>query len=159
MFVVCHAGPVAVSLRTERLLLRPFQPGDVSAFEQFAGAHAYRRYLGEEHPAPGAFVANNLGAEGAWVIEMDGRVVGSIFLGEELAYLLDPAVHGQGIATEAARVVIADGFERRGYDEIVARVRAGNVASVRVLARLGFAASDDGMFRLRRSDWPGRRTQ
>jgi len=145
-----------VELRTERLRLRSFRADDVGAFERFAGSPLYRRYLGEGHPAPAVFVADNLGADGAWVIELDGVVVGSVFLGDELACLLDPAVHGQGIATEAARVVIDDGFGRRGYSEIVARAAADNVASVRALARLGFVASGDGRFRLPRSDWPDR---
>jgi len=149
---VCHTG--GVELRTARLLLRPFRPDDVARFEGFARADAYLRYLGDGHPEPAAFVANNLDRDGAWVIERDGRVVGSIFLGEELACLLDPAVHGQGIATEAARAVLADGFARRGYTEVVARADAGNVASLRALARLGFVASDDddGAYRLRASD-------
>jgi aminoglycoside 6'-N-acetyltransferase len=141
-----------VDLRTERLRLRPFRADDVAAFEGFARQDAYLRYLGDGHPDPAAFVANNLDRDGAWVIELDGRVVGSIFLGEELACLLDPAVHGHGIATEAARAVLADGFERRGYSEVMARVDADNTASVRALARLGFVASDDGEYRLRRSD-------
>ena len=142
-----------MELRTARLLLRPFRPGDVAEFERFARDDAYRRYLGPEHPSPQEFVAGNVDAEGAWVIELDGRVVGSVFLGEELAYLLDPSVHSRGIATEAARAVVRDGFERRGYSEIVARADAGNVASRRLLARLGFSPSGDGWFRLARGDW------
>jgi RimJ/RimL family protein N-acetyltransferase len=132
--------------------LRPFRPEDVAEFERFAGEDAYLRYLGDRHPEPAAFVANNLGADGAWVIELDGPVVGSIFLGEELAFLLDLAVHGRGIATEAARAVIDDGFGRRGYEAIVARADARNLASVRALTRLGFVAVGDGSFVLRRGD-------
>jgi len=148
----CHTG--AVELRTERLVLRPFRVDDVGAFERFARSDAYLRYLGDGHPDPAVFVANNLDLDGAWVVERDSRVVGSIFLGDELAFLLDPAVHGQGIATEAARAVIDDGFGRRGYSEIVARAAADNLASVRALARLGFVTSGDDRFRLPRSDWP-----
>jgi len=140
-----------VELRTERLVLRPFRAGDVGAFERFARADSYLRFLGDGHPDPAAFVANNLDLDGSWVIELDGRVVGSIFLGEELACLLDPAVHGQGIATEAARAVLRDGFERRRYSEVVARAADANVASIRALARLGFVAGDDGVYRLGRS--------
>jgi RimJ/RimL family protein N-acetyltransferase len=114
---------------------------------------AYLRFLGPGHPAPREFVANNVGLDGSWVIELDGVVVGSVFLGDELAYLLDPAVHGRGIATEAARAVVRDGFERRGYREIVARADPANVASVRLLSRLGFRADGDGTFRLTRTDW------
>jgi aminoglycoside 6'-N-acetyltransferase len=144
-----------VLLRSARLWLRPFRPDDVVEFERFARADAYRRFLAD-HPDPVEFVANNVGVDGAWVIELDGVVVGSIFLGDELACLLDPAVHGMGIATEAARVVIIDGFDRRGYDEIVARADAENVASVRGMARLGFVARDDGSYCLRRSAWQAR---
>ena len=86
-------------LRTQRLRLRPFRPDDLAAFESFAQAEEYRRFLGEDHPDPATFVANNVGVDGAWVIELDERVVGSIFLGEEIACLLDPSVHGMGIAT------------------------------------------------------------
>jgi aminoglycoside 6'-N-acetyltransferase len=140
-----------VQLRTDRLALRPFRPEDVEEFERFARDDAYLRYLGEGHPEPTAFVARNLGRDGAWVIELDGVVVGSVFLDEELAYLIDPHVHRRGIAAEAARAVIGDGFGRRGYTEIVARADPQNVASVRVLTRLGFVAGDDGTYLLARS--------
>lgn len=139
----------AVVLRTERLLLRPFRQDDLAAFEGFARTEGYLRYLGD-HREPAEFVANNLGAEGAWVIELEDRVVGSIFLDDELACLLDPAVHGLGVATEAATAVIRDGFERRGYDEIVARADPANVASRRSMARLGFVEAPDRSYRLRR---------
>jgi RimJ/RimL family protein N-acetyltransferase len=144
-----------VLLETRRLRLRPFQPDDVTAFETFARTDAYLRYLGEGHPEPAQFVTNNLGIEGAWVIELDERVVGSIFLGDELACLLDPAVHRSGIGAEAARAVITDGFERRGYEAIVARADPDNVASLRALAGLGFVPCADGTYQLARSDWPG----
>jgi RimJ/RimL family protein N-acetyltransferase len=133
------------------LRLRAFREDDVAEFARFASDPAYLRYLGDRHPEPAQFVANNLGVDGAWVVELDGVVVGSIFLGEELACLLDPAVHGRGIASEAARVVIDDGFTRRGYAEVVARADPGNVASVRALSSLGFVAVGDGSFRLGRA--------
>jgi aminoglycoside 6'-N-acetyltransferase len=141
-----------VLLRSARLRLRPFLSDDVAEFERFAWTEVYRRFLGD-HPHPVEFVANNIGVDGAWVIELDGVVVGSIFLGDELACLLDPAVHGTGIATEAARVVISDGFGRRGYDEIIANADADNVASVRAMVRLGFVARNDGSYCLQRSAW------
>ena len=142
-----------VELNTARLRLRTFRDADVREFSRFARDPAYLRFLGDGHPEPVAFVADNLGVDGAWVIELDGAVVGSVFLGEELACLLDPGVHGRGIATEAARAVVDDGFARRGYAEIVARTDADNVASQRVLARLGFVAVGDGGYRLTRAEW------
>jgi RimJ/RimL family protein N-acetyltransferase len=142
-----------VELNTARLRLRPFREADGAEFARFASAPSYLRYLGDAHPEPAQFVANNLGIDGAWAIEFDGVVVGSIFLGEELACLLDPAVHGRRIASEAARVVIDDGFTRRGYTEIVARADPKNVASVRALSSLGFAAVSDERYRLTRAGW------
>jgi hypothetical protein len=51
--------------------------------------------------------------------------------------------------------VIEDGFGRRGYREIRATAGDRNVASVRALARLGFTASADGSYVLRREDDAG----
>jgi RimJ/RimL family protein N-acetyltransferase len=65
-----------VALRTARLVLRPFRVDDAGAFERFARSDAYLRYLGDGHPDPAVFVANNLDLDGAWVIELDGVVVG-----------------------------------------------------------------------------------
>jgi pimeloyl-ACP methyl ester carboxylesterase len=148
-----HATDRRVRLQTDRLTLRPFRRDDVAAFETFARDARYRQFLGEEHPAPATFVNNNLDTDGAWVIEFEQRVVGSIFLDNELACLLDPEVHGMGIASEAARVVLDDGFDTRGYEEVVARTHPDNLASHRALARLGFRRGDDDTYRLHRSDW------
>ena len=144
---------LSVELRTERLVLRPFRSDDVAAFEAFARLDDYLRYLGPDHPAPEALVANNLGVDGSWVIELDGRVVGSIFLGEELACLLDPAVHRKGLGVEATAAVIDDGFERLGFEAIVARADPANTASVRGMMSLGFVAEGNDWFRLVRADW------
>jgi RimJ/RimL family protein N-acetyltransferase len=141
-----------VVLRTRRLTLRPFRLDDVAAIEAFAHDEAYLRHL-RDHPGPEQFVSNNLAVDGAWIIEEDGRVVGSIFLVDELACLLDPKVHRQGIAFEAATAVIDDAFDRRDYREIVARADADNIASHHVLTRLSFTQRDDESFCLRRSDW------
>lgn len=114
---------------------------------------AHYRERVSDHPQPDLFVANNLGVDGAWVIELDDRIVGSVFLGEELACLLDPAVHRRGIATEAAAAVITDGFERRRYTRIIARANSKNVASLRAIAKLGFVAAGDGSYTLDRVGW------
>ena len=55
----------------------------------------------------------------------------------ELAYELLRAAHGFGYATEAGRAVVSWAFEA-GYPRLWARVRDWNVASRRVLEKLGF---------------------
>lgn len=56
----------------------------------------------------------------------------------ELGYRLDPAVRGQGVATEAARAVVDWGFGELGMTRINAIVLHDNVASIKVLEKLGF---------------------
>jgi streptomycin 3"-adenylyltransferase len=149
-------GTSLVEIETDHLRLRPFRADDAAAFDRFARAAEYRRYLGADHPGPHAFVANNVGIDGAWVVELGGQVVGAVFLGHELACLIDPEHHGHGVGTEAAIAVIDDGFHRRGYDTIIARADPANTASVRGLARLGFHMAGGGRYVLDRATWSTR---
>ena len=55
----------------------------------------------------------------------------------ELGYVLHPAYHGRGLATEAAGEVLRFGFERLGLHRIEARYMEGNEASTHVMERLG----------------------
>ena len=77
---------------------------------------------------------------------------------------------GQGIATEAAMASRDEAFGRCGLDELIGRCRVENVASARVLAKVGFRQLrlfelDDGIvvdiYRLQRAHWtppPGHRS-
>ena len=71
-------------------------------------------------------------------------------LGPELAYMLATALHGRGMATEAAGVVLADAYTRYGLATLHAVVDAPNGASRRVLEKLGFA--DGGRVQVYGSD-------
>src|SRR5689334_8403979 len=139
------------TLRTERLVLRPFDATDEPAIARYADLPEYRRYLGTDHPGPRQFVRNNLDAgdlEPGWVITLasdEATVVGTIFLGvrpderaAELACLLDPAHWHHGYALEAARAVIEHAFATFDIDRITARADPGNAASIRAMERLGF---------------------
>ena len=84
---------------------------------------------------------------GCRAIELaDGSVAGTVLfkplpngVGEvEVGWHLHPDDWGHGYATEAARAVIADGFES-GLPEVYAVVRPGNEASLAVCRRLGMA--------------------
>lgn len=55
----------------------------------------------------------------------------------ELAYLLSRSYWGQGLATEAARCCVHHAFSVRGWAEVVALVRLENLASARVLTKVG----------------------
>ena len=55
----------------------------------------------------------------------------------EVGYIFHPDAHGQGYASEAARALLAFGFEVMGLHRIYARCDARNAASERVMQRLG----------------------
>ena len=73
----------------------------------------------------------------------------------ELGYDLARASWGQGLATEALRAIISFGFAQMNLNRMYANTIVDNVASVRVLERLGFTHEgtqrgfsweDDGRF-------------
>ena len=59
----------------------------------------------------------------------------------ELLYGIAPPVWGQGLTTEAARAVLRYGFEELRLVRIVASADVPNVASLRVLEKLGMIFS------------------
>jgi RimJ/RimL family protein N-acetyltransferase len=80
----------------------------------------------------------------------------------ELGYFIEPARWGEGIATEAALEVRDEAFGRCALGELVGRCRVENVASLRVLEKVGFKRLrlfelDDGVVveihHLRRDQW------
>lgn len=56
----------------------------------------------------------------------------------ELGYCFFELSSGRGLATEAARKVICDAAARLGLEKLVALVRPANLASQRVMDKLGF---------------------
>ena len=157
--------PQAPALRTGRLTLRPLGPDDAGAVFSYAGQPGFFRHLDHvpRHvrdaytPADAqAHLAELLALAAAgwpnWAIVLDGRVVGAVRLhagpdGPELGYGIAPDAWGRGIATEAGKAVVA---WARPHGDLWARTHPGNVASQRVLARLGFHREGvDGHGRLR----------
>jgi ribosomal-protein-alanine N-acetyltransferase len=57
----------------------------------------------------------------------------------EIGWWLAQAWWGQGLATEAARAALRDGFERAGLKRIVAVALPANRASIHVMEKLGMA--------------------
>jgi ribosomal-protein-alanine N-acetyltransferase len=80
----------------------------------------------------------------------------------EIGYFVRPDRWRQGIATEAAMATRDEAFERCGIQELIGRCRVENIASARVLAKVGFELLrlfeiDDGIvveiYRLQRANW------
>jgi len=86
----------------------------------------------------------------------------------EIGYFIEPSRWGEGIATEAAAELRDEAFGRCSLTELVGRCRVENVASSRVLAKIGFTRLrlfelDDGVVveihHLRREQWEGGTTR
>jgi RimJ/RimL family protein N-acetyltransferase len=61
----------------------------------------------------------------------------------ELVYLLAKPYWGMGLATEAAKACLRYAFEELQLEQIIAATRGENVASRRVLERIGMTLEDD----------------
>ena len=88
----------------------------------------------------------------------------------EIGYVFNPAYGGHGYATEAAQAMLALAFDELGLHRICARCDGRNVASYRVMARLGMRREahfvhnerfkgewgDELIYALLRSEWAAR---
>lgn len=143
------------TLRTPRLILRPFQSSDAAELCRIQQIESVLRYFPNPVPPPLERVERYLAGQqahweqygyGNWAVEPDksGRFAGWAglqYLPEtneiEVGYLLDPAVWGKGYATEAARASLQWGFDHFPFPEIIALVHPENTASLRVAAKCG----------------------
>ena len=146
-------------LETERLLLRPLSPDDLDAVHAYQSLPEVCRYVPYEprtreeialHLVDPDRARRELTGEGqvldlAVVLRESGQVIGDALLflhserhrAGEVGYAFNPAFHGHGYATEAAREMLRLGFEELGLHRIIARVDQRNTASAAVLTRLG----------------------
>jgi RimJ/RimL family protein N-acetyltransferase len=144
-----------VLLETRRLALRPFVPQDLDPLHAFFTHPDVRRFLWDDRVVSRDTVQALIGASlasfsavgfGQWVAEDRGTcgLVGFCGLrsvGEseeiEILYALVRERWGEGLATEAGNEVLSHAFLRVGLPRVVGRTDSPNLASVRVLERLG----------------------
>jgi RimJ/RimL family protein N-acetyltransferase len=144
-------------IRTERLTLRPVEPGDVDAMHAYKSQPDVVRYVPHGPLSRDEVVEwiatrarTDLTDEGQAlplaVIEREsGQMIGDVVLfwrskehqRGEIGYILDPRSGGHGYAAEAARALLRFGFEEIGLHRITAVLDARNDASARLLERIG----------------------
>ena len=145
-------------IETERLLLRPFEAGDLDALYEIHSHEGNARYLYNEARTREQVeellerkrAGSTIGGEGQWlsaaaVLRGTGELVGDVSLlwasevhrQGEIGFIVHPGHHGHGYATEAARPLLAFAFETLHLHRVVGRAEARNVASARVLEKLG----------------------
>jgi [ribosomal protein S5]-alanine N-acetyltransferase len=146
---------------TDRLLLRPPEPGDAETLRDYYRRNA-QRFAPWEPDRP-----DEVGFHAAWVAAQEGEqrrsgyppaflafaagttdLVAVVTLagfsaeappGAMLSYTVDGAYEGRGYAGEAVGRVVRWAFEERGLATLTAYFDPANARSRRLLERLGFA--------------------
>ncbi|HZU13851.1 MAG TPA: GNAT family N-acetyltransferase [Chloroflexota bacterium] len=144
------------SLATERLQLRPLTADDLDHLVTLDSDPAVMRYLSGGKPTPRALIEREVlprflrlagDGLGGWaaIERSSGEFLGWFLLRAadepataSLGYRLRRAAWGRGYATEGCRALIHRGFTNLGLQRIIATTYEDNLASRRVLEKLGF---------------------
>ena len=176
----------APTLRTARLQLRPFADVDADAlFALHSNVHVLRYWDSPPWSEPARaqrFIAacRQLAEEGTGTRLAIGRDPDQTFIGwcsltrwnpefrsASLTYCFDDAAWGHGYATEAAHALLQWAFDTLDLNRVQAETDTRNLASARVLEKLGFVregtlredcvvsgeVSDSWVFGLLRREW------
>ncbi|MDQ3643070.1 MAG: GNAT family N-acetyltransferase [Actinomycetota bacterium] len=145
-------------METERLLLRPWRPDDIEALaalfaEPATWCYPFGRGLTREESA--RFLDRQIRhwethGFGPWAAELRAQeeLIGYIGLAVpmwlpevlpavEVGWRLHPSWWGRGLATEGGRTSLRHGFEVLQLDRIIGIFMSENVASGRVMTKLG----------------------
>jgi RimJ/RimL family protein N-acetyltransferase len=156
----------APRIETERLVLRPWRKEDFRAYHAILQQPEVHRHFGPE-PLSEEDCWRRLSAAvgmwtllgfGGWAVERktDGKLVGMLSLfnawralepefGEqpEMGWIFSREVHGQGMAGEACRAVLAWAEANLEATPIWAIIAPANEPSLRLAAKLGFERLGD----------------
>lgn len=157
-------------LATARLLLRSWRETDLPPFAALNADPQVRRWFPgtlarPESDAQAAGLQRHIATHGFgfWAVEAPGvaAFIGMVGLQRvgfaapfapavEIGWRLDRTYWGRGYATEAARAALAHGFGPLGLTEVVSFTVPDNLASRRVMERIGMRRDPSGDF-----DHPG----
>jgi ribosomal-protein-alanine N-acetyltransferase len=152
------------TITTPRLVLRPFADDDAPALHQILSVPGVLRYFPNTQPPPLEKVHKLVSHQlqhwhehnlGWWAVEPRQEKVfigwcGLQYLPEtdetEVAYLLAKPYWGQGLATEGARASLRYGFETLELEIIIGLVHPENIASQRVIEKLGMPFTNEARY-------------
>jgi [ribosomal protein S5]-alanine N-acetyltransferase len=137
-------------IETERLRIRSFRPDDWRAVHAYASDAATMTYIDDEpmtEEQARAFVAAQTGDEArslALVLRADDVPIGHLVFHpwfahrtHEIGWVLHERVRGRGYATEGAGALLRHAFESLDLHRVIATCQPENVASWRVMEKLG----------------------
>ena len=144
-------------LTTDRLVLRRLRAADAPVLSAYRSDEDTARYQSWEPPFTLAraeeLIAQMAGADPdrpgwfQWAIELasERALIGDVGVGlhdnrqqADLGFTLAPGRRGRGYATEAVRAVLDRLFDVQGVRRVSAECDARNLASARLLERVGF---------------------
>ena len=135
------------TLHGERVTLRPVRADDADRFleillepevERWWGVHDAKRVRDD-------LIENT--DDVVFAIEVDGEVIGAVQYSEEptpnyrhagMDIFLTTSRHGQGLGSEALRVLARYLFDERGHHRLTIDPAVGNERAIRAYERLGF---------------------
>jgi RimJ/RimL family protein N-acetyltransferase len=171
-----------LQLQTDRLLLRPFSVDDASGLARVLSDSEAAQFIGgpksHDEARDSAIRMRDAFAQRGWgtlavIWPDDGTCIGycgvrplSCTPDVELAFALERSYWGRGYATEAATAVLDAAFVCLKFKSVVGTVYPDNIASQRVLAKLGlkfehkvfgyWPRDEAWLFRVHRNDWKKR---
>ncbi len=144
---------------TERLHLRPLRISDAGALFVLHRNPAMQRYFGDGHlytvDESRGWLEWHVGLWGeegysffAVELRSTSRFIGWLGLNKviddpdlsgqtEIGWFIDSELWGQGLATEGAQEALTFGFSGLGLERVIARYHTDNVASGRVMEKIG----------------------
>ena len=152
-----------VTLKTERLLLRPWRQSDLADFNAYASVDGVCQMAGwtphksmeESQEILDRFISKKR----TFAIEYEGRAIGSLGIEEynaekltelaplrcrEIGFVLAKEHWGKGLMPEAVRAVLRYLFREVGLDAVVCSHYDWNLRSARVQAKCGFLPYREG---------------
>ncbi|MGC8481383.1 MAG: GNAT family N-acetyltransferase [Acidimicrobiales bacterium] len=179
------------AIASDRVVLRALTPDDIPALYDYHSRASVHRYLFSNVPDEASFRRQVM--KDGWdspKLEVDNDVLrlgvirreGEVLVGDvmlrllsvqhrrvELGWIIHPEYQGHGYATEAAHLLIHYAFEIRGMHRVVARIDSRNLASRKVIERLGMTHeshlranlwvhgewTDEDDFAMLESEWRG----
>ena len=138
---------MTIRIETERLRIRPFTADDWRGVHSYMSdervtVHLVEGVLSEEGAKE--FVYENRERTHALVLAHDDLLIGHMYFHPwfapetyEIGWVVGRPHQGRGYATEAALALLDHGFSRLGLHRIIATCETDNLASVRVMEKLG----------------------
>jgi RimJ/RimL family protein N-acetyltransferase len=141
-------------LETERLIIRHLRADDLDSFYEICCDPEVMKYVGDGQPLSREQVQRwiqksqeNYAAHGLGCFALenkaDGRLIGYCGLVNpdgreaEIVYVLERRHWRQGLAWEVAKAMLDFGFARRQLRRITATIDPDNLASIRIVEKLG----------------------